>query len=221
MYESEINRQVESKDQIPPEVLARFGELEDVIVAHTVLPWSEHCTECVWPTCYTTCDLYSPREDLKCRRFIDGMVRIDGVDGLNSYLLKIRFKRWGKLWAVGNTRLYPLAKADAIKQRDRRIGTLLGILPLPSPMKRKFIQKRYVRKKNWAKTPNVSDELPSYFLLECFNPEEAIIKLSLTMRSEGEERNVPFQALIELEPGFNRAKILVPEISRVLTKFHY
>src|SRR5712692_4173004 len=98
MYETEINHLVESSSQIPNEVLRSFGSLSGRIAMRSVLPWSEHCTECVWPTCYTTCDLYSPRQDGRCRRFVDGMVRINCPRAINSYLLKIRFKRWGKLW---------------------------------------------------------------------------------------------------------------------------
>src|ERR1700739_3086244 len=101
MYEAEVNGRAESAAQIPASVLAQFRELGGLVTARTVLPWGEHCTECVWPTCYTTCDLYAPRADGKCRRFVDGMVRIPHPDALNSYILKIRFKRWGKLWTVG------------------------------------------------------------------------------------------------------------------------
>src|ERR1700683_1746565 len=100
MYETEANRRQESREQIPVEIAARFRELKEngTLGERTGLPWSEHCTECVWPTCYTTCDLYSSREDGRCRRFADGMVRIDCAEALNSYVLKIRFKQWGKLW---------------------------------------------------------------------------------------------------------------------------
>ena len=102
MYENEANHRVESPDQVPAEVRRSFEHLKGLIRSRTVLPWSEHCTECVWPTCYTTCDLYSPRQDGRCRRFADGMVRIESPSAVNSYLLKIRFKRWGKLWTPGN-----------------------------------------------------------------------------------------------------------------------
>src|SRR6202035_3732967 len=103
--------------------------LRDSILERTVLPWSEHCTECVWPTCYSTCDLYSPREDGRCRRFVDGMVRIECPTAINQYLLKIRFKRWGKLWTPGNLRLQTGQKAAKIEKRDYRIGTTLYQLP--------------------------------------------------------------------------------------------
>jgi len=113
MYEAEVNNSIESIDSLPPDIRRRFAEFRDQIVARTTLPWGEHCTECVWPTCYTTCELYSPRTDGACRQFVDGMVRIDHKEGLSPYLLKLRFKGWAKLWTVGNLHLRPLSKADA------------------------------------------------------------------------------------------------------------
>lgn len=63
MYETEANSLAESPAQIPAEVMRSFERLRGKVRSRTVLPWSEHCTECVWPTCYTTCELYTPRQD--------------------------------------------------------------------------------------------------------------------------------------------------------------
>jgi hypothetical protein len=132
MYETESNSKVESVNQLSGEVISAFKELTGKVSARTVLPWSEHCTECVWPTCYSTCDLYSPREDGRCRRFTDGMVRIECPEASNSYLLKIRFKQWGKLWAPASIRLHPIDKALKLEQRDHRIGSTLYQISLPT-----------------------------------------------------------------------------------------
>src|ERR1700756_583330 len=112
MYETEANHRIESSHKIPRDVMQQFGELKGKTLARTVLPWSEHCTECVWPTCYASCDLYSPREDGRCRRFVDGMVRIDCPGSINGYILKIRFKRWAKLWTPGNIKLRSMRTAE-------------------------------------------------------------------------------------------------------------
>ena len=113
MYKAEVDSSIESIDSLPPDVRRRVAEFRDQLVVRTTLPCGEHCTECVWPTCYTTCELYSPRTDGACRQFVDGMVRIDHKEGLSPYLLKLRFKGWAKLWTVGNLHLRPLSKADA------------------------------------------------------------------------------------------------------------
>ena len=97
MYETESNQKIESGGELPFEVVSALAELKGKVLARTVLPWSEHCTECVWPTCYTSCDLYILREDGRCRRFTDGMVRVDGPSAVSSNRLKIPLQTLGKI----------------------------------------------------------------------------------------------------------------------------
>jgi FkbH-like protein len=216
MYETESNRRVESADQIPAGILSAFKHRKETVMARTVLPWSEHCTECVWPTCYSTCDLYSPREDGRCRRFADGMVRVEFPEALNSYLLKIRFKRWGKLWAPANIRLHAIDKALKLEARDHRIGSTLYQIALPGSLKKTLVNKRYSYKKRVAGRAKSTDRLPTSFLLECYNPETRNVRLSLTMRSLDEAVMIPFQELFDLAPGFHRIRVGIEEITRHL-----
>jgi FkbH-like protein len=216
MYEAEVNHKIESSGKVPLNVMAALSELKGKLIARTVLPWSEHCTECVWPTCYSSCDLYTPREDGRCRRFVDGMVRVDCPAAINSYLLSIRFKRWGKLWSPGTVRLRTTAQAERLERRDYSIGSVLHQLPIPRSIKRVVTGKRYSYKKRLAsQLANISD-LPTSFLLECYNPQSYKIKLSLTMRSTNEEVKMPFQKLIDLTPGFHRVRVPMDEIRKVL-----
>ena len=215
MYETEVNHQAESTYEIPQDVVQEFGELAGKVKTRTTLFWSEHCTECVWPVCYSTCDLYTPREDSKCRRFVDGMVRVDCSGAINSYLLKIRFKRWGKLWSPGNVYLHSTAQAERIERRDYQIGTVLYQLPIPSSLKKIVTNKRYSFKKKLASRPANIGSSPTSFLLECYNPQPYIIRISLTMRPVSENK-LPFQELIELAPGFNRVRVPMAEILRIL-----
>jgi len=238
MYETEINHKIESASEAPAECMKLFKEVKNGVIARTLIPWGEHCTECGWPSCYSTCDLYVPREDLKCRRFVDGMVRVDCDGAFNGYLLKIRFKRWGKLWARGNFRLYPLSKADQVERRDHRIG--IAIQYLPNALKRKTAVKRYVFKKRLASRATADErQLPTGFLLECFNPGKEKVRLSLTIRSlrntrpvrfpnlvqiipgfplsrELAESQIPFQRLVEIAPGFHRETIPFEDIMGVV-----
>jgi FkbH-like protein len=216
MYETEANSTVESTDQIPSEVMRSFARLRGQLKSRTVLPWSEHCTECVWPSCYSTCDLYSPRPDGGCRRFADGMVRIDSPATANAYLLKIRFKRWGKLWTPGNIRLHAAEKAERLEKNDYRIGSALQRFPLPSLVKITATTKRYGFKKRRAMSASTGEASPTCFLLECYNPESHDVQLSLTMRAIGEGSRIPFQKLIKLSPGFQCVRIPFEEISALL-----
>lgn len=216
MYETEANHKRETIHEIPPNVMRELAELKDTVLARTVLPWSEHCTECVWPTCYSTCDLYSPREDGRCRRFVDGMVRVECPSAINSYLVKIQFKQWGKLWTPANVQLCSTAKAEQIERRDYRIGTVLYQLPAPSGIKAKITGRRYSFKKKRASRPATGEDLPTSFLFECYNPSTFSVRLSLTLRSVDEEVRIPFQKLIEINPGFNRLRVPMNEIVKVL-----
>ena len=216
MYETEANSKVESLEQLPAEAVQEFRDFREKVIARTVLPWGEHCTECVWPTCYSTCDLYSPREDGRCRRFVEGMVRLDCPGAVNSYLLKIRFKRWGKLWSPGNVRLFALDEADHRERSDLRIASTLQHLPLPASLRTFATSKRYVWKKRVTNARKPSPAPPDLFVVECFNPGEQAINLSLTLRSANGASAIPFQKLIPVAPGFHREEIPASEITRSL-----
>lgn len=216
MYETEANTRVESAEQIPAEALASFGLLRGRISSRTVLPWSEHCTECVWPTCYSSCDLYSPREDGRCRRFVDGMIRIDCPSAVNHYLLKIRFKQWGKLWTPGVLRLQSVHQAERLENRDRRIANVLYQIPLPAPLKKAAVEKRYGFKKRMAQRKGDSDAAGANFLLECFSPARQVVSLSLTIRSFQPNNSIPFQRLIDLQPGYNLVRVPSKDISSTI-----
>jgi FkbH-like protein len=216
MYEAEVNARTESAAQIPASVLAQFRELGGLVTARTVLPWGEHCTECVWPTCYTSCDLYAPRADGKCRRFVDGMVRIDAPGTVTGHLIKIGFKQWGKLWTAGNVHLFPADQARSMEAWDQRVGSALVQIALPSSVKRFATWRRYDHKKKQTFARQPSATAADDFVIECYNPNAAAIDLSLTMRSEDPGRPIPYQQLIPLKPGYNRAVVPVADITRAL-----
>jgi FkbH-like protein len=216
MYQTEINGRVEEADQVPTEVLEEFSASRDIISMRTALPWGEHCTECVWPTCYSTCDLYEARPDGNCRRFIDGMVRIDSSSVLIGYLLKLRFKQWGKLWTVGNIRLHPIRQAERIESRDRRIGSMIQTLIMPASARNFVSGKRYSFKKRLVQGARPSLIQPSSFMLECYNPGEKPISISLTIRAQNDAGKFPYQALLDVKPGFNRIRTSFQEINEIV-----
>lgn len=217
MYESEANQNVGSIREVPADVVARFAESRATVTKRTLIPWGEHCTECVWPTCYSTCDLYSARWDGRCRRFVEGMVRIDCSQSLNGYLLKVSFKRWAKLWAAGNVRLYGRPVADRITGRDLRLAASIQAVPL-QVLKIKLAQRRYSWKKKAAAHPVVKGYLPDCMLIECYNPTSDLVSMTLTIR--GSDSRIPFQALLKIQPGFNRHRVAVGDIASVIDLFN-
>jgi FkbH-like protein len=215
MYETEIN-QPAPPAELFPELRDAFRSWSRMISGKTVLPWGEHCTECVWPTCYQSCDLYVPRKDGKCRRFEDGMVRIKHTESLNGYILKLRFKRWAKLWTTGNTRIFPLNQAKALEDSDLAIAEQLRRIP-NTPLQIRYISERYNDKKKWALQPApAEDEQPDYFLVECYNPSARLVSVSLVMRATAPPHAIPFQYLMKMEPGFNHVEVPLTRIRSVL-----
>lgn len=204
MYESESNVIVGSDLEVPQPILAQFIETRATITKRSLIPWGEHCTECVWPSCYSSCDLYRPRLDGRCRRFVEGMVRIDCPDSLNGYLLKITFKPWAKLWSVASAYLCSLAEADRVEARDQRIANGIQFLPIDA-LKAFAMRKRYSVKKRSASIPSASHELPTCMLIECYNPGADAVSVTLTMRRPS--CSVAFQALLMMQPGFNRHRV--------------
>jgi FkbH-like protein len=214
MYETEVNRLSQSGAELPPDVTAALEQSRAAVVARTVLPWSEHCTECVWPTCYTTCDLYSAREDGRCRRFVEGMVRVECPEALNGYLLKITFKQWAKLWTPGNLALRPLDAALRAELRDYRIGQALVQLPAPAPVKGLLSRKRYSFKKKRAAGARPAATRPTAFLVECLNPAATVVRMTLIVRPTEPGKFRSFQRVLEMTPGFQRLRVSVEEIEK-------
>lgn len=215
MYEAEVNKSFELIDTLPPEIRTGFAECRNDIISRTTLPWGEHCTECVWPTCYTTCELFSPRPDGACRQFVDGMVRIDHKEGLSPYLLKLQFKSWAKLWTVGNLALLPLSKANAREKLNIAVGAVSRNMPLPVSIKRRLLTKVNYLRRRAAEEVQSSETIPDCFMLECYNPNERGVALTFSIRAIDYKTNGEvFQTMIPVPAGYTRARIPFFEISR-------
>lgn len=216
MYEAEVNSGVEAVETLPASVVKRFGEIWSEVEARTILPWGEHCTECAWPTCYSTCELYSPRVDGNCRLFVDGMVRVDLEGPGRPYLLKLRFKQWGKLWTVGNLALYTPKEAGRRERMNMMVGAVSRSVPLPRPLKTRVLGKVAYLRRRATETAPVSGETPDCFVMECYNPNAKPIELTLTIRWRQPDSGPAFQRAVRVPPGFVREKVLCAEIRNVL-----
>jgi FkbH-like protein len=212
MYEAEVNNVFESGTTLPSTIVARFSELCSQIASRTILPWGEHCTECAWPTCYTTCELYSPRLDGNCRLFVDGMVRLDLDASSSSYLLKLRFKRWGKLWTVGNLAMYPPREAQDHERKNMLVGAVTRSMPLPRPLKSRVLGKVAYLRRRHAEIAAASAEPPDCFLLECYNPNPRSVDLTFTVRPRQPDSVRAFQRVIRVPSGFAREKVALEDI---------
>jgi|tagenome__1003787_1003787.scaffolds.fasta_scaffold20974671_3 FkbH-like protein len=217
MYEREVKRGRRRDAPVMPEA----GDGQGEVRALAILPWEEHCTECAIPACYASCPLYEARSDGRCRRFVQGFVPVDGPNpSLQGEMVSVSFKRWAELMAYGNAKL---VRIDRVRQLERALAPVEA-LGRWSPDSRVSIRgrrgptTRLVRrlKQRLAKRsplPAVDDEPPDYFLAEIHNPNAFQVNLSLTVRNSGDGSMLPFQALLEVTPGFRRYRIDAADIA--------
>ena len=92
--------------------------------------WGEHCSECAMPTCYGTCAFYTPRRDLKCRRFDKGIeaVRARGAPG--ELGLRVSFRKWGKLEAEMRPGVVSRERELALHLGETVVNEFLAAAPL-------------------------------------------------------------------------------------------
>jgi len=230
MYESEVNLNTETYSTIPDSVLAQFKEYKEKFSHRSTILWGEHCTECNIPHCYSTCELYSPRIDSKCRLFINGSVLINYGEGANPYLLKISFKRWGKLWNKSITKdkinLYTDNNAVRVEKLNILIGRILQKIALKKL--KVFLIKIFGSVKKHSQRFRIPNKVnPTNFVVECYNPQDQIIEASLTIRPNESQKEkdgtnsfstppIFFQKLISLNPGYNLEKIPFKEIDSLV-----
>lgn len=112
-----------SARDLPEAAKAAFRSFAETIDRRSQIVWGEHCTECAYPDCYTTCAFYKPRLDGNCRRFIDGVVPGRAGDTRTAY---VRFDRWAKIEGVGPARLKALAEVERRERNDRLASQALG-----------------------------------------------------------------------------------------------
>ena len=92
------------------------------------LLWGEHCTECAAPDCYESCSLYDPRPDGRCRRFEFGALPNRHFPSAGSAAAEIKFRRWARLMAKGNTLLLPSWLATAAEWLILRTSPILDAI---------------------------------------------------------------------------------------------
>lgn len=193
---------------LPAASQLRFRELAGAIKARSAIVWGEHCSECGFPTCYSTCAFYTPRRDLHCRRFVRG-IELGNSAGL--HLARIRFRKWGKLEGAGPVRLLSKRAAGWMERWDRLLSFMI-VRFAPSHT----IFARGIRRWNLIKKALLSgpgSERIDAFVLEAWLPPDMPLSLTITFLAAGVTRTGMFQAPVHLQPGYNRITLPHFEIS--------
>jgi len=205
------------------------GEAPNV-THRTLLAWGEHCVECAAPACYSTCDLYLATSAGKCRRFEDGIVP-NRVSGGSGPAAEVRFRRWGKLEAQGNSALLPAEQVDLAER------LLTAVSPIAARAGRGIA--RVTGQARWATAmealhKRINDRLqarggqgrlPDAFLAEIVNPGTETVdlvltamvdKLRLTRDLRSDQLPRPMNLTIKATPGFSRHLLPVGDMRDIL-----
>lgn len=191
--------------------------------------WGEHCVECAAPSCFATCDLYQPRIDGQCRRFAFGVYRNRSFDTRRGYGAEVRFKRWAKLEARGNTRIWPWG---SLRWFERFMGAALPASRVLGNVAWRLTGKARWRRASVAFGEKVARRLqrttgdlrPDGFLLEVFNPSMVPFRLQLSMTiarkelpeiTQARSLPTPFITSFELHPGASRHFVPLADFSHV------
>ena len=205
---------------LSPNVASQFRDADADITHVALIPWEEHCTECAAPQCYTSCDLFQPRADGRCRRFLSGFVRVPDVPTPQGYAVQVAFKRWGQLMAYANIEMRP---SSIVTRTEKWTGRFENIARRPvmqwfGTTSKPALPARLVRLAKQRMTRRSTDQSvsPDYFLAEIHNPGTTTQNLSVCIRDANQLDHMPFQELLEVAPGFHRFKISFDRIANTV-----
>jgi hypothetical protein len=189
---------------LPEGVRDQFLETASVLKSRSTIMWGEHCTECAFPSCYSSCAFYAPREDYHCRRFVNGIEALKVKGSSKLALSRIQFKRWGKLEGRGPVALKSASAAIALERLDRAVH-----VSLRGPFPRRVVD-HVIRRLNHVKNglARVGDAIGAddVFLMETWHDGNGNIPFTLTIVPNLSAATL-FQHAITVAPGYNRAML--------------
>jgi FkbH-like protein len=204
-----------SHPTLDPAAQKEFGP--DRIRSHSVMNWGEHCTECVYPTCYQTCSFYQPRPDGRCRRFTFGIYRAASPRTWMGYSAYVEFKNWSKLWAQGNATQLP----DGFSPLLKMLGAVAWGLSSPVDwlLKKIFGRKRIslavqsLRRRLILRIGSLYARFPKpdCLLLEVFNPMDIPAQLHLSVLGSRGAEPGRFEWTGQAAPGLSSFTIPVSD----------
>ena len=196
-------------------------DYERAVDRMSFLYWGEHCVECAAPDCFSTCELYQARPDMRCRRFQFGIYKNSAYPSMRGYGIEVAFKKWAKLETRGSTRMFKFRSLMFAERLYKFSAPLLNSLGsmlnrLTSNIRWSYVThalfERITRRLHSSETGRA---VPDGFLLEVYNPESQSIRLQLRMAvayyALGDQDDVPpemrippFGTTLTLDPGYAR-----------------
>jgi FkbH-like protein len=197
------------------------------------LHWGEHCVECAAPACYSSCDLYQPRSDLRCRRFAFGAYKNRSFRSLRGYGVEVAFKKWAKIEAFGDTAIHPL---DTVLRWERMIeagaplANVVGHIVKGATGKPVWDQLTYTAMEKLTRRLNERGSggpQAEAFLLEVYNPTESEIRLQVIFTVSADDltrmgRETPLVPpsinTVALPPGYSRHELPAQSFRQILDR---
>lgn len=224
MYEYEVGFKNLPETEVPSDLKAFFLENTPFIEGKSALPWGEHCTECVWPSCYKSCEFYDPRPDQKCRRFDQGYFSFKYPKSVNGYILRITFKKWAKLLAKSNLKVFPLKYARLLESASQNTSLIVSnlrsfkkiravlirlIAKLRNKVNSQFVQRNKKFKNTFFICEIYQDQVPDIGLFSN--------SLTLVIKSSGSNDQVLiYEKKLDLKKGYNLFAITHSELSKIV-----
>ena len=218
MFEVEVAHLRLTSDALPAAIREQFIQPRSIThIGH--VQWEEHCTECAWPACYTSCDLYNPRNDGNCRRTVDGFSPLFDLPIFADHVVRVKFKRWGNLTGHCGLALRPLDEVTRTERRLHALSLLAARMPnLGASIGRPGLPSLAVRRLkshsvDAAPRRGAAVAEPNCFVLEVYNPAATTVELSLDIGARAQEpQRIPFKRLLRIAPGFARVRIPFEDI---------
>ncbi len=183
-----------------------------------LLHWQEHCVECAPPQCYESCLLYVPRADRKCARLVYGFTPNPAFFGLLNCGADVRFRRWGKIEAKVRPRAIRLRTHRWLATSDRLMTAGINVLstllrPL-SPHRRLNGALTLLRGHllDWIAGRVLAADYDD-FVLECFSPEAAPVRLLLELWNGG---SLAFRQSLLVLPGHNLVTLSAKTLTNLI-----
>ncbi len=196
---------------LPADVRAEFLQTREAVQYRSAIIWEEHCTECAFPSCYTSCALYTPREDYHCRRFVRGIEPVRDREHARLQLRRIQFKRWGKLEGWGPVAMKSRSVAETVQRFDRAASAALR-----PPLPRRVIELATARLKTLRRRMAEKGSAPGdsdIFLVEAWNASSSPQPFTLTFLTAGTSQPAIVRYPVNFAPGYSRTAVPVEQIA--------
>lgn len=215
MFEVMVDQPRSRRLPVSAEIGASLATTARALAHRSDLVWGEHCTECAWPTCYAHCSLYTPRADLQCRRFDEGIVPvvIEPDGHARQPAMRVGFRQWAKLEAHEEPRLAPVQRLQPVAALDRAARRALRSDLAPHGARKRAGQLYTSSARRRLRPPGVVPDAGDVFLVEAINEGTSPVPFTLTIMDEDEQHRF-FQHGFTLAPGYNRHAVGVADIGR-------